>query len=321
MLTISTNVLAHQDATNSHTDFQEMPHHAVDARDVTGHHKSQTQLVETDVLPDQDQAALVLKDMETKDIHALNAHSVKLEAEPTKNNVFPQANAQVLTKSDLLLMPHHAVNARLANSQDLSQMFQELNVLPDHLLSALIALPDNQLMDTHANNAQLDKFKMLTTPRDATPQPVLDNTKSDSPLTTLTVEDVRLANGQHTCQMPPETNASLDQEPSATAATPDNQMMDTHVLPAQPVKSKIQTILKFAMFQLAQESMISNFQSTTDHAENAKHALSQDKFQTTRELPVSTDHSLNAQIALPEDLLTTTLVSNAHSDKFKTQLT
>jgi hypothetical protein len=55
--------------------------------------------------------------------------------------------------------------------------------------------------------------------------------------------------------------------------------------------------------------------------ENAKLALSQDKFQTMREPPVSTDHSLNAQIALPEDPMTTTHVNNAHTDKFKTQLT
>lgn len=55
--------------------------------------------------------------------------------------------------------------------------------------------------------------------------------------------------------------------------------------------------------------------------ENVKHVTSQDKFQTMREQLVSTDHSLNAKTALPKDQLTTTHVNNAHSDKFKIQLT
>jgi hypothetical protein len=67
--------------------------------------------------------------------------------------------------------------------------------------------------------------------------------------------------------------------------------------------------------------MISNRELTTDHVEDAQHAPGQDKFQTTRELPVSTDHSLNAQTASPEDQMIITHANNAHSDKFKTQLT
>jgi hypothetical protein len=55
--------------------------------------------------------------------------------------------------------------------------------------------------------------------------------------------------------------------------------------------------------------------------ENVKLALSQDKFQTMRELLVSTDHSLNAKIALLEDPMTTTHANNAHTDKFKMLLT
>jgi len=41
--TTLTNVLDKLSVTNSHTDFQEMPLHAVDAKDATGHLKSQTQ--------------------------------------------------------------------------------------------------------------------------------------------------------------------------------------------------------------------------------------------------------------------------------------
>lgn len=67
--------------------------------------------------------------------------------------------------------------------------------------------------------------------------------------------------------------------------------------------------------------MTFNWELITDHVENAKLVLSQDKFQTMRELLVSTDHSLNAKIALLEDPMTTTHANNAHTDKFKMLLT
>lgn len=318
---MSTNASLNQLVINSHTDLLEMLPHAEDAKDATGHNKSQTQSLVTDVFKDQDLNAAALKDMETKDTHALSAHSVKLEAQLTKNNVFPQLNAQEPIKFNLVLMLHHAVDARLANGQDSSQMFQELNALQDHLPFAQIALPDNHKMDTPVTNAQLAKFKIQTTSRDAIPQLALDNTKSDSLLTTSAVELVRLANGHNINQILKEANAFLDQELFATVAILDNQMMDTHVLLAQLDQSKIQTILKFATHQLAMVFMIFNYQSTTDHVVNAKHALSQDRFQTMKELLVSTDHLLNAQTASPRDQLTTTHANSAHSDKFKTQLT
>jgi hypothetical protein len=148
--TILTNVLLNHSVINSHTDFQEMLPHAEDARDATGHLKFQTQFLEPDVLPDQDHNALVLKDMVMVDTHALTAHSDKLEEEDTLilepplilsiitllTNVLPQQLVLELTKFNLLLMLNHAVDAKLANSQDSSQMSLELNALLDHLLSA-----------------------------------------------------------------------------------------------------------------------------------------------------------------------------------------
>jgi len=87
--------------------------------------------------------------------------------------------------------------------------------------------------------------------------------------------------------------------------------MDTHALIAQLDQSKIQTILKHAMFQLAMDNTISNSQLMDNHVEDANHANGQDKFQTTRDLLVSLDLSLYAETALLKDLLITTHASNA----------
>jgi hypothetical protein len=77
--TIQTNALSNQLVINSQSDSLEMQPHVVDAKDVTGHHKFQTQLLELDVLLDQDHHAHVLKDTVMKVTHALSAHSDKLE--------------------------------------------------------------------------------------------------------------------------------------------------------------------------------------------------------------------------------------------------
>jgi hypothetical protein len=218
-------------------------------------------------------------------------------------------------------MLHHVEDAKLANSHNLSQMSPELNVLLDHLLIALIALKDNQMMDTHVLLAQLAQFKILKTLRDATDQTAQDNTKSNLLSTTSNVVPVRLANGQLTCQMLLEPNAFRDHLLHAHHALLDNQMMDTHALLAQLDKSKMPTMLEFAILQYAMVCTRSNCQSTKDHAENAKHANGQDKCQTMRGPLVSTDHLLNAQTASQEDQMITTLVNNAHSDKSKTHQT
>jgi hypothetical protein len=49
----------------------------------------------------------------------------------------------------------------------------------------------------------------------------------------LAVEDVILANGQHSCQTQQEINVSKDQLLSADHATKDNLMIDIHALLAQ----------------------------------------------------------------------------------------
>jgi hypothetical protein len=126
-----TNALSKEDVTTSHTDFQETPLHAVDARDATGHNKSQTQSLETDVLIDQNQSASVTKDTETKDTHAFLALSDRSEVELTTNNVLIHQAALDPIKSNLLLITKHAVDARPVNTQHSSQIAPELNVLPD----------------------------------------------------------------------------------------------------------------------------------------------------------------------------------------------
>jgi hypothetical protein len=177
------------------------------------------------------------------------------------------------------------------------------------------------MMDTHVSLAQLVQSKIRLTLRDVIDQPAQDNIKSNLLLTTSNVVPVRLANGQLTCQMLPETNAFKDHLLLAQHALKDNQMTDTNVLLAQLDKSKTPTMQEYATLQYVTECTKSNCQPTKDHVENAKHANGQDKCQTMRELLVSTDHSLNAQIASQEDQMTTTLVNNAHSDKSKTHKT
>lgn len=131
-----------------------MPLHAVDARDVTGHLKFQTQSPKADVLLDQDHLATVCKDMVMEDTLALSAHTDKLETQIKTTNVWTQLLAQELIKSNLLLILVLVVDVKLANIHNSSQILQELTVSKDHLQSVLIAPPDNQMMDTLVRIAQ-----------------------------------------------------------------------------------------------------------------------------------------------------------------------
>jgi hypothetical protein len=136
--------------------------------------------MDKDVLLDQNQLVLALKDMEIKDIHALNAHTVKLEAELTKNSVSLHQDAMPLIKSNLLSITNHVVDAKLVNSQDSSQMLPRLNALTDHSLFAMTAELNNQLTDIHVTHAQSVKFKIQTISRDVTDQLVPDNMISNT---------------------------------------------------------------------------------------------------------------------------------------------
>jgi len=172
-----TNALTLVSVINSHTDSQEITPHVVDANDVTGHHKFQTQSLKIDVSLDQDHNVTAFKDMEMEDTHVLTAHSDKLEAELITKYVLMHHLAQQLTQSNLLLIELLVVDARLVNSQDSSQMLQELAALPDHLPSVLIALLDNQMMDTPVKTAHQVKLSAQLTPRHATLQHVLETNK------------------------------------------------------------------------------------------------------------------------------------------------
>jgi hypothetical protein len=62
-------------------------------------------------------------------------------------------------KSNLVLTTKTVENVRPANGHNSCQTLPRLNALLDHLPFA-IADRDNHKMDIHANNAQLDKFKV-----------------------------------------------------------------------------------------------------------------------------------------------------------------
>jgi hypothetical protein len=273
-----------------------------------------------DVFQDQSQLAHALKDLLTKDTPVLIAFQVKLLIQETENNVSHHHLALVPTKFKLLLIELPVVDALLATSQDKFQMLPEPDVSTDHLLFADV-LRDNQLMDTLARLAQLDKLHNQVMPRLATLHLVPLPIKSDQLLMPSTVEDVRLAKHQISFQMPLELNALLDHLLIAQLAQPDNLMMDTHAKPAQLDLFKIQTMPDNATDQLALDNTTSNFQLTTTPVEDAKHVNGQDKFQIKLRLLVLPDHLLNAQTASQEDQLMVMLVNNAQLVWFKIQTT
>ena len=130
-----------------------------DARHATSQVKSQIK-PEPDALLDQELTAIALKEDLLMDTLVFNAHSVKSETQliSTNKDVLIQPTVVLETPSNLPLIESHAVDAKSADSTKF-QTFKELLVLLDHLLFA-VALRDNQLMDSHANNAQLVKFRL-----------------------------------------------------------------------------------------------------------------------------------------------------------------
>jgi hypothetical protein len=316
---MSINALLNHNAPNFQSDSQEMLLTVVDAKHATSHRKFQIKQ-ELDALLDQELTVTALKEDLLTDTLVSNAHLAKSETQLMSTNRDASTHLPVtkITPSNSELMPETAVDAKSALSIKF-QTSQELLVLLDHLLFA-VALRDNLKMDSHAKTAQPDKSKLPTTQSNAIPLNVPDSTPSELPLTTFHVEDVPPAHGQHKFQMPPDLDVSTDHLPTAQTADRDNQMMDTHAKPAQLDKSKIQTMPEHVMPLNALDNMTSNFQLILNHAEDARHANGQDKFQTKEELLVSTDHSSNAQTASPEDHKITTPVRDAQLAKFKTQI-
>jgi hypothetical protein len=94
----------------------------------------------------------------------------------------------------------------LATSHNSSQTELELNVLPDHLLTATVSAED-QVLDINARDAQPVKFNTQMTQLYAFNQPVMDNTKSPDQLTQPHAVNAKTANGQDTCQITRELNA------------------------------------------------------------------------------------------------------------------
>jgi hypothetical protein len=87
------------------------------------------------------------------------------------------------------------------------------------------------------------------------------NIKSNSLKIQETAVDVRLVNGQHSCQINSRLFVFKDQRLNVIADR-DNLQMDTHVNLAQPVKSKAQLTLKLVLLQDVPDNIKFNFRLT-----------------------------------------------------------
>lgn len=83
------------------------------------------------------------------------------------------------TKWPLLLITSTVEDARHADGHNTCQMLKEINAFLDQELLATTALPENQMMDTHAKLAQLDPSKIQTKRIDAMSHNVLETMTSD----------------------------------------------------------------------------------------------------------------------------------------------
>jgi len=111
---------------------------------------------------------------------------------------------------------------------------------------------EDQLLDTHARDAQLDKSKIQTTRVNAILQFVTEPTKSLDQLMPHHAVSAKIANGQNTFQTTRELNASLDQLLSAIASARTQLTEDTLVNSAHMDKDKTQpTNSNVSLHQLA----------------------------------------------------------------------
>jgi zona occludens toxin (predicted ATPase) len=131
-----------------------------------------------DVSLDQSQLAHAFKEAPIKDTPVLIASQDKLlmSLTQTETPVSHQLHAWEHNKSPLELTELVAVDAKLANSQDNSQILPEPDVSIDHS-PFVVAQRDNQLMDIHAKHAQPVKLLNKTTKSNAILQPAQEITK------------------------------------------------------------------------------------------------------------------------------------------------
>lgn len=229
---------------------------------------------------------IALKDSLMEDMDVLIANQVISETQEMLSNALFHQLVPEPTVSNSQLIESLVEDANNAPGQEKFQILPELHAFQDHSLYALIALQDNQLMDTSANNANQEPSKCKTMLSNATDQDVRDQETSNIQSIMSHVDNVKPANGHNSFQTEKELHVSQDQEPLAPNATLDNQMMDIPANNANQVQSKIQITLNNVLSQLALVLMTSNYQSTVALVEDANHANGQDKFQTMREPPV-----------------------------------
>jgi hypothetical protein len=252
---------------------------------------------EPHVSEDHSLIATVFQEELKEDMHAPHANQVISPTQLTLTNVSLLHLVTKPIKLDRLSVPRLVEDALLANGQLKFQTRPELLVSQDHSLHAQAVSKDNLMMDTPASTAQLDKLRVLTMPSNATLLNAQDNMLSDSLSMPIHAVLVYNANGQDKFQTKLELLALIDNQLTAQAALPDNLMMDTLANNAHQTWLRIQITSRDATLHNASVSMISDWVSTFKLVEDATPVISQDKFQTSKELLVLTDHSLNAQTA------------------------
>jgi hypothetical protein len=192
-----------------------------DAEHVPGQERFQINLEQLVSLDHLLSAMIALLDNLPINTHAKPAQLDKFNQQPIHKHATLHHVLEDI-KLDIQSTTFNAVDVKLATGQSKCQMPEELPVLIDHLLSAIVALRDNPMTDTLALHAQLDK-SMITellllvskhslqlTLRHATHHNVLDNMISNFQSIHHNVEDAKHANGQLKFQTTRELDVSED---------------------------------------------------------------------------------------------------------------
>jgi hypothetical protein len=134
------------------------------------------------------------------------------------------------------------------------------------------------------------------------------------------VEDVNHANGQDRSQIKPELLVSLDHQPNAQIASPEDQMKDITVNNAHQDKFKIHKTCQDVSPEHAVDNTRLLSHTTHNNVEDVRIANGQDSCLINSSLSAFQDHSPNADAEKSIQLIDT-LVSHAQLASFKIQTT
>jgi uncharacterized protein (UPF0216 family) len=304
---VSLELVPHKIKSNSHMTLN----HVEDVTLANGQTSSQinSRLLASQ---DQDHNATADKDIQQMDMNALNAQQELSKAWPTKKFVSDH-HVPDNTKSLLLLINSAVEDVILANGHNSCQTHLELHALKDHLLNATVSA-EEMLLDIHARDAQLDKFKIQTPKILATLQFVMDHTKSEDQLMPPHAVNAKIANGQDTFQTTLELNVFWDHSLNVIASA-NNQPTVMNVNSAHSDKDKIQLTLrdvsKHQDATLEIKLLVLEMLLTATDAEHALFHSSQDKTDLN-----ATDQDQLADV-LRNTQLMDTAAFHAQLDKFQ----